>query len=118
VFLTNIMHLSALQIPELYKERWQVEFFFKWIKGHLKINSFLGTSTNAVLMQIFIALYTYLLLTFLKFISTISFDMYQIKKRLEVNLLEGIPLWELLLPQKNTKNPDLECRQLCFAFLH
>ena len=118
VFLTNIMHLSARQIADIYKERWQVELFFKWIKEHLKIKSFLGTSRNAVLMQIFIALCTYLLLAFLKFISTSPFDMYQIKKRLEVNLLERIPLWELLLPQENTKNPDLECRQLSFAFLH
>lgn len=118
VFLTNIMHLSARQIADIYKERWQVELFFKWIKEHLKIKSFLGTSKNAVLMQIFIALCTYLLLAFLKFISTSPFDMYQIKKRLEVNLLERIPLRELLLPQENTKNPDLECRQLHFAFLH
>jgi hypothetical protein len=118
VFLTNIMHLSALQIADIYKERWQVELFFKWIKEHLKIKSFLGTSKNAVLIQIFIALCTYLLLAFLKFISTSPFDMYQIKKRLEVNLLERIPLRQLLLPQENTKNPDLECTQLCLAFLH
>jgi hypothetical protein len=68
-FLTNIMHLSALQIADIYKERWQVELFFKWIKGHLKIKSFLGTSRNAVLVQIFIALCAYLMLAFMKFIS-------------------------------------------------
>jgi hypothetical protein len=116
LFLTNIMHLSALQIAEIYKERWQVELFFKWIKGHLKIKSFLGTSRNAVLMQIFIALCTYLLLAFLKFMSTSPFDMYEIKKRLEVNVLERISIWELLAPPQDTKNSNLEYQQLCLAF--
>jgi len=112
VFLTNIMHLSARQIADIYKERWQVELFFKWIKGHLKIKSFLGASKIAVLTQIFIALCTYLLLAFLRFLSCSEFDMYQIKKRLEVNLLERISIWELLVPPQNTKNPDLEYQQL------
>jgi hypothetical protein len=115
-FLTNIMHLSALQIADIYKERWQVELFFKWIKGHLKIKSFLGTSRNAVLIQIFIALCAYLMLAFLKFISASPFDMYEIKKRLEVNVLERISIWELLSPPKNTKNLNLEYQQLRLAF--
>ena len=117
-FLTNIMHLTARQIADIYKERWQVELFFKWIKGHLKIKSFLGTSRNAVLIQIFIALCTYLLLAFLKFISTSPFDMYEIKKRMEVNLLERTSFWDLLKPPEDTKNSDLECQQLCFAVFH
>jgi len=118
VFLTNIMHLSSRQIADIYKERWQVELFFKWIKGHLKIKSFLGTSRNAVLTQIFIALCTYLLLAFLRFLSCSPFGMYEIKKRLEVNLLDRISIWELLVPSQNTKNSDLEYQQLCFAIFH
>ncbi|MBW2305998.1 MAG: IS4 family transposase [Deltaproteobacteria bacterium] len=115
VFLTNIMHLSARQIADIYKARWKVEIFFKWIKEHLKIKSFLGTSKNAVLIQIFIALCTYLLLAFLRFIYMSPFGMYELKKRLEVNLLERTSLQELLVPPENTKNSDLEARQLCFA---
>jgi hypothetical protein len=118
VFLTNIMHLSARQIADIYKERWQVELFFKWIKGHLKIKSFLGTSKNAVLTQIFIALCTYLLLAFLKFLSTSPYNMYELKKRLEVNVLERTSLWELLLPPANTKNRNLAYQQLCFFSFH
>ena len=118
VFLTNIMHLAARQIADIYKERWQVELFFKWIKGHLKIKSFLGTSKNAVLIQIFIALCTYLLLAFVQFLSCSEFEMYEIKKRLEVNLLERISIWELLVPPQNTKNSDLEYQQLCFTIFY
>jgi len=66
-FVTNASHLDAKTIAELYKERWQIELFFKGIKGNLKIKTFLGTSRNAVLTQIWIALSVYLLLAFLKF---------------------------------------------------
>ena len=71
-----------------------------------------------MLIQIFIALYTYLLLAFVQFLSCSEFDMYEIKKRLEVNLLERISIWELLVPPQNTKNSDLEYQQLCFAVFH
>jgi hypothetical protein len=67
VFLSNNFHLSAKTIADIYKARWQVELFFKWIKQNLKIKSFIGTSKNAVMTQIWIALYVYLLLAFLKF---------------------------------------------------
>ena len=66
-FLTNADHLDAKTITDLYKERWQIELFFKWIKQNLKIKTFLGTSSNAVLTQVWIALIVYLLLAFLKF---------------------------------------------------
>ena len=62
VFLTNNFNLPALTIAKLYKQRWQVELFFKWIKQHLKIKSFYGTSANAVKTQIWIAISVYLLI--------------------------------------------------------
>jgi len=72
VFLTNNMALAAKTIADLYKARWQVELFFKWIKQNLKIKSFVGTSKNAVLTQIWIAMCVYLLLAFLKFQSKLT----------------------------------------------
>ena len=73
VFLSNNFKLSARTIADIYKARWQVELFFKWVKQNLKIKSFIGTSKNAVLTQIWIALCIYLLLAFIKFQSGIIF---------------------------------------------
>ena len=66
VFLTNNFNLPALTIAKLYKQRWQVELFFKWIKQHLKIKSFYGTSAGAVKTQIWIAISVYLLIAIIK----------------------------------------------------
>ena len=66
------MTLSAKTIAAIYKERWQIELFFKWIKQNLKIKSFVGTSKNAVLTQIWIAMCAYLLMAYLKFSSRVS----------------------------------------------
>jgi IS4 transposase len=66
-FLTNNMKLAASTIAAIYKSRWQIELFFKWIKQNLKIKSFLGTSKNAVLSQIWVAMCYYLLLSYIKF---------------------------------------------------
>ncbi len=70
IILTNIFHLSVQTIADLYKERWKIEIFFKNIKQHLKIKSFIGTSRNAVLSQIWVTMIAYLLLSYLKFLST------------------------------------------------
>jgi putative transposase len=72
VFLGNNIYLSAKTIANIYKARWQVELFFKWIKKNLKIKSFIGTSKNAVMTQIWIAMCVYLLLVFLKFQSKLD----------------------------------------------
>ena len=72
VFLTNNFKLSARTIADIYKARWQVELFFKWIKQNLKIKSFVGTSKNAVLTQIWIAMCVYLILAFLKLQSGLT----------------------------------------------
>ncbi len=86
VFLTNLFHLSAATIAALYKERWQIELFFKWIKQHLKLKAFVGTSKNAVLTQIWVALCIMLLLALLKLSSRIGWSLYQMLRLLQLNL--------------------------------
>ncbi len=76
VFLTNHLKLAAKTVADLYKARWQVELFFKWIKQNLKIKSFIGTSHNAVMTQVWIALCVYLLLAFIKFQSRLGKSMH------------------------------------------
>ena len=96
VFLTNNFKLSAKTIADIYKARWQVELFFKWIKQNLKIKSFVGTSKNAVMTQIWIALCVYLLLAFLKFRSKLHRSLQQILRLLQLNLFEKRGLMALL----------------------
>lgn len=96
VFLTNAFHLSAKTIAAIYKERWQIELFFKWIKQNLKIKSFLGTSRNAVLTQIWVAMCIYLLLAHIKFMSQLGLGMQQILRLLQLNLFERRDLQSLL----------------------
>jgi len=96
VFLTNNFKLSAKTIADIYKSRWQVELFFKWIKQNLKIKSFVGTSRNAVMTQIWIAMCMYLLLAFIKFQSGLTKSMQQILRLLQLNLFEKRDLMALL----------------------
>ena len=95
-FLTNNFKLSAKTIADIYKSRWDVELFFKWIKQNLKIKSFVGTSKNAVLTQIWIALCVYLLLAFIKFQSKLEKTMQQMLRILQLNLFEKRDLMALL----------------------
>jgi len=107
-FVTNADHLDAKTVAELYKERWQIELFFKWIKGNLKIKTFLGTSRNAVLTQIWIALIVYLLLAFLKFKAKLGVSMQQMLRVLQLNLFERRDFIDLFKPP----SPQLaDCRQ-------
>ena len=96
VFLTNHFTLAAKTIADIYKARWQVELFFKWVKQNLKIKSFIGTSKNAVMTQIWIALCVYLLLAFIKFQSKLKKSMQQILRLLQLNLFEKRDLLALL----------------------
>ncbi|MCH8867053.1 MAG: IS4 family transposase [Proteobacteria bacterium] len=96
VFLTNNFKLAAKTIADIYKARWQAELFFKWIKQNLKIKSFVGTSKNAVMTQIWIALCIYLLLAFLKFQSKLKKSMQQILRLLQLNLFEKRDIMALL----------------------
>jgi len=98
VFITNQFSWSARTIADIYKQRWQVELFFKWIKQNLKIKAFLGTSENAVMTQIMAALCVYLLLAYLKFQSKLSKSLQQIIRLLQLNLFARRPLHELLQP--------------------
>jgi putative transposase len=95
-FMTNIEHLCAQTIADIYKSRWQVELFFKWIKQNLKLKGFLGTSRNAVLTQIWVALCVCLLIAFLKFSSRVQLTMQQIARLLQLNLFMRRSLLELL----------------------
>lgn len=108
VFLTNNFKLSAKTIADIYKARWQVELFFKWIKQNLKIKSFVGTSKNAVMTQIWIALCVYLLLAFLKFQSKLQKSTQQILRILQLNLFEKRDLMALLRGDPPRDNqPDI-----------
>lgn len=95
-FLTNNFALAAKTIADIYKSRWQVELFFKWIKQNLKIKSFVGTSKNAVLTQLWIAMCVYLLLALLKFQSKLEKSMQQLLRLLQLNLFEKRELIPLL----------------------
>jgi hypothetical protein len=96
VFLTNHFKLAASTIANIYKSRWQIELFFKWIKQNLKIRSFVGTSKNAVLTQVWIALCVYLLLAYIKFQSGLNKSMQQILRLLQLNLFEKRDLMALI----------------------
>ena len=96
VFLTNNFKLAAKTIADIYKARWQVELFFKWIKQNLKIKSFVGTSKNAVMTQIWIAMCVYLLLAYIKYQSRLTKSMQQILRLLQLNLFEKRDLLTLL----------------------
>ena len=115
-FLTNNFSLDAATIAKLYKARWQVELFFKWIKQHLKIKTFLGTSENAVMTQIWIAMCVYLVIAFLKFISKTKRTMHQILQLLQLNLFDTEELFSLIAA-KPPKPPDggLRQREMCLA---
>ena len=95
-FLTNNFKLAARTIADIYKARWQIELFFKWIKQNLKIKSFLGASKNAVMTQIWIAMCVYLLLSYIKFLNHIQPSLQQMLRLLQLNLFERRNLLELL----------------------
>jgi len=96
VFLTNNFDLPALTIAELYRSRWQVELFFKWIKQHLRIKKFYGTSENAVKTQIWIAISVYVLVAIVKKRLGIKASLYTILQILSVSLFEETPILQAL----------------------
>ncbi len=108
IFLTNNFKLSAKTIADVYKARWQVELFFKWIKQNLKIKSFIGTSKNAVLTQIWVAMCVYLILAFIKLQSSLNKSMLQVLRILQLNLFEKRDLMALLRGDPiDDKLPDI-----------
>jgi hypothetical protein len=96
IFLTNNFVLPAFTITELYRCRWQVELFFKWIKQHLRIKAFFGTSENAVRSQIWIAVSAYVLVAIIKKRLQLSASLYEILQILSLTMFEKIPLDQLL----------------------
>jgi len=106
-FLTNAHHISATIVADLYKERWQIELFFKWIKQNLKVKTFLGTSRNAVMTQLWIALCVYLVLAYIKFMSKIDLSMQQMLRLLQLNLFEKRDLFALFKPPRIEASPQL-----------
>ena len=96
ILFTNNMHLPASTIAELYRQRWKIELFFKWIKQHLRIKSFFGTSENAVKTQIWIALSTYVLVAIIKKRLNLKAELYTILQILSVSAFEKIELSRLL----------------------
>ena len=112
VFLSNNFSLPPFTIAQLYRCRWQVELFFKWIKQHLRIKAFYGTSENAVKTQIWIAISVYVLVAIVKKHSNIDRSLYTILQILSVTLFEKTPLLVVLAKDKYKKPDDYIDNQL------
>ena len=112
VFLTNNFEIPAETVAAVYKQRWQVELFFKWIKQHLRIKSFVGTSVNAVKSQIWVALCIYLLVAITKKKLEIPCSLYTFLQILEVNLFEKKPISSLVSEALKRKNDACDDNQL------
>ena len=111
-FLTNNFSLGPELIAALYRQRWQVELFFKWIKQHLRIKAFLGTSENAVKTQIWIAVCTYVLIAIVKKRLHLAHSLYEILQILSLTMFETTPINQLLTPPTRDSDSDFEHQQL------
>jgi len=111
-FLTNNFKLPALTIAELYKCRWQVELFFKWIKQHLRIKSFYGTSENAVKTQIWIAISVYVMVAIVKKRLNLDITLYTFLQILSITLFENLPILQLVRNTDYNKIENSFCNQL------
>jgi transposase len=112
VFLTNNTTLPALTIAALYKNRWQVELFFKWIKQHLRIKKFLGTSENAVKTQIWCAVSTYVLIAIVKKELQLNASLYTLLQILSVSVFEKIQISSAFQPHEYPENQSILANQL------
>ena len=111
-FLTNNFSLPALVIARLYKRRWQVELFFKWIKQYLRIKTFYGNSENAVKTQIWIAISVYVMIAILKKELRLDQSLGEILQILSVTLFEKIEISRLFSEFQDTSQPDESPKQL------
>ena len=111
-FLTNNFALKPEMIAALYKQRWQVELFFKWIKQHLRIKTFLGTSENAVKTQIWIAVCTYVLIAIVKKRLHLPHSLYEILQILSLTMFETTPINQLLTPSSGNLNDENQPKQM------
>ncbi len=112
VFLTNDFNTDAKTIADLYKHRWQIELFFKWIKGHLKIQAFWGYSDNAVRTQICIAICSYLIVAIMKKRLAIDRSLHEILQILNVSMFDQKPLFQLISETALQKSEDQSQKQL------
>ena len=116
VFYTNSFEVTAEQVALLYKYRWRVELFFKWLKQHLRIKEFYGTSENAVKIQIYAAIIAYCLVTIVQEALEIKLQTYDVLRILNTALLIKMPLRDLLLEQKEEEVTVEKYQQLCLNF--
>ena len=117
-FLTNNFSISAQTVADLYRYRWQVELFFKWIKQHLRIKSFYGTSENAVKSQIWIAVSVYVLVAIIKKRLDLKADLYTILQVLSLSLFEKLSLKQILIGEDYTpKQPERSIQLNLFDYL-
>jgi hypothetical protein len=112
IFLTNNMTLPAITICDLYRLRWQVELFFKWIKQHLRIKRFFGTSDNAVKTQVWIAVSVYVLVAIIRKRLDLPSSLYGILQILSVTPFENVPLFQLLNESQHDLFPHRDSNQL------
>ena len=113
IFLSNNFTLKPELIADLYRQRWQVQLFFKWIKQHLRIKVFVGTSENAIKTQILIAISTYLLFAIAK--ERLHLDhhgLYEILQILSLSMFETFPINQLLTSPSTKSDRDFESNQL------
>jgi IS4 transposase len=116
-FLTNNFVLPALTIAQIYKARWQVELFFKWIKQHLRIKAFFGTSENAVKTQIWIAVSVYVLVAIIRKRLGLEASLYQILQILSITLFEKTPILQALQASDSQSDlPDPDKQLILFDF--
>jgi hypothetical protein len=112
VFLTNNFTLPALTIAQLYKNRWQVELFFKWIKQHLRIKTFFGTSENAVKTQIWIAISVYVLVAIVKKQLRLDRSLNEILQIISITLFEKVEISQVLTESPSQNEESGHCNQL------
>jgi len=112
VFLTNCFTLPAITIAQIYKCRWQVELFFKWIKQHLRIKAFFGTTENAVKTQIWIAISVYVLVAIIKKQLNLDLNLYTILQILSVTLFEKVSILQVLMEAGYKTESTDSCNQL------
>ena len=112
IFLTNNFHLKATEVAQLYKHRWKIELFFKWIKQHLKIKSFWGQSENAVKTQVWIAVSVYVLVAIAKKKFMLQQSLYEILQILSISIFEKMPINQLFQQTQKQYFKELNHKQL------
>jgi hypothetical protein len=113
--LTNNFKLAPETIARIYKARWQIEVFFKWIKQNLKIKTFLGTSINAVLTQVWIAMCYYLLLAYIKYQTKYKYSIFYLHRLLREMLMDSVSLIDLLNLNKTGLDKIRQYQEIIFV---